>query len=211
MEELARCEKAYKTLNSHHQALSDKYGHMEQSFLRENDDLKRQVSRLKYEQTQERSRVEARANMMAQRLDDVFDNTLDQVSEADVKSHGPFSVIRLNDLVDELVTNVIEDMKTISKPRLEGGVTSPWEPRSSNLLVSALKRSMKTNEDLELLLDAMLRDVVINRVYARFFVGQVAAWTSNQTPVPEVESLYVSIREFGMLKYTLFVMPCSDR
>lgn len=182
-------EDAFKGLQSRHHQISAQHQLQVEGFeqekalyVSENERLKRQV--------------DDRANAVTDRSDklDVFGNTFDQVSEADVLNHGPTSVTGLNQLVDELILNLMEQSQLVLQSISDGGVGVPSpDAHQSDPLTVALTSGVPNEEHQEFLLDACLHSIVIQHLYERFFSGTVATYKADRSQ--RLEKLYRKLDE----------------
>lgn len=194
-------ESAHRELYAHHNQLLGNYSNLENSYAqltRQMDSLKQERAQHVAENARLRVQVEAHDQAVAARMErmNVFDNTLDQVSEAEVKDHGPSSVARLNDLLDELVAELIEAAKLICQPVPDNeSATAAFNSNLNEPLLSSLAFRVREEEHKELLLDACLHGLVIKHVHAQFFAGNVA--TCNVQSAHNLEALYNKVDETG--------------
>lgn len=119
---------------------------------------------------------------------DAFDNTLDQVSEADVKSNGHPSIDGLNDSIDNMVQDIVdqalEQSETYTADRsalLEQRRTTVKGSREPFLI--ALAKSGLTEENRGLLMDAVIHHVVVRELCQLFFCGEAVTFTMAKTSI----------------------------
>jgi hypothetical protein len=117
---------------------------------------------------------------------DVFDNTLDQVSEAHVKCNGRTSLDGLNDSLHNLVDTVLEDAAKIAVAYI--GDRTPVDARSYHnsdhlhqTMLAALAVAGLKEEHRGLLLDASLHHIVVGQLHSLFFRGEVFAFANKET------------------------------
>lgn len=128
---------------------------------------------------------------------DSFRDTVDQVSEAHVKSSGHPSVERLNDAIDSLVLDVLEQAAEVVAAQGDGNPAPMVETRpSDSVLLSALTKPGLTEECRGLLLDSALHSIVLPCLYRVFFQGEVVTHLADSTK--PLDDVFKQISETGM-------------
>lgn len=134
---------------------------------------------------------------------DVFDNTLDQVSEADIKSNGSFSVERLNHAIDDLVGQILEKAESdgilVKEPHSLDGV-SP-----SSYLLRATAAVYEPEEHAQLLMDACLHDMIVGNLWNLFFQFSVATFATDSAA--GVEAVFVQMCKRSYFVYLELTQP----
>ncbi|KZP16339.1 hypothetical protein FIBSPDRAFT_831962 [Athelia psychrophila] len=105
-----------------------------------------------------------------------FDNTVDQVSEAQVKSHGRVSVDGINDSVDTIAHNIHHPIR------------SPYEEPPSNLeplFQDAFCSSALSEDSRGLLLDAAIHHIIVQALHSMCFQGKVSTYYLENTHILE--------------------------
>jgi hypothetical protein len=124
---------------------------------------------------------------------DVFDNTLDQVSEAHVKVSGHPSISGLNDSLDNLVSVVLEQAPNLAAAYT--GYRASVSETESDLppaMLAALAMTDLTEDNRGLLLDASLHHIVLRQLYSLFFYGEGVAIVIEETDILEQVLQYVT-------------------
>lgn len=189
----------YANLVNQYHVLEGKLRAAEQAHAHDSAAMQRELAHARAENAQLRKQVDAHNDAVAKRMDKegVYDHTIDQVSEAEVMQNGPSSVARFNDLIDEVVTNLMEEAKLVRQPLPEGEAPpSSDRPDTQNRLTSAISAPGVDEEKSELLLDACLHDHLVRRLYNTFFIGHVATWNFEHSG-DAIESLYTMLSQQG--------------
>ncbi|EGN97413.1 hypothetical protein SERLA73DRAFT_75100 [Serpula lacrymans var. lacrymans S7.3] len=124
-------------------------------------------------------------------LDD-FDHTLDQLSESSIKG----SVEGLNDMIDNLVSNVLERAATIFAAEDASCQTSPQRPppvHQDHPLLLALSQPFLNEEGRGFLLDALIHAMVIEDLNIMFFRFSVTPIYHG--PLLPLEDIFTKISE----------------
>ncbi|KAJ7086444.1 hypothetical protein B0H15DRAFT_782204 [Mycena belliarum] len=100
---------------------------------------------------------------------DVFDNCLDQVSEARIKS----AVDSLNDTLDNLVMYVVDQGDQLADKHSHLVRSCAHREHSDTILLHSLARQDLTPENRGLLLDVVLHDKLLCELFRVFFAGDV--------------------------------------
>ncbi|KII84794.1 hypothetical protein PLICRDRAFT_45601 [Plicaturopsis crispa FD-325 SS-3] len=110
---------------------------------------------------------------------DLFDNSVDQVSELHVKSSGQPSLDGLNDSVDNLILNILEEVERVVEAyhdqRAPGSMDYGWViENDSHPILAALARTGLQEEHRGLLLDAFLHHITCRTLHKLFFAESVS-------------------------------------
>lgn len=126
---------------------------------------------------------------------DVFDNTLDQVSEADVVSNGNASVERLNHSINDFVNHIIETAQTIGIPRTEPASTELALTFIGQPLLRITASLCGCDDNAPLLLDAALHDRILSDLWDTFFLSPVTTFPTASTP--GLEAAFEQMKQKG--------------
>ena len=140
---------------------------------------------------------------------DVFDNTLDQVSEAHVKVSGHPSISGLNDSLDNLVSVVLEQAPNLAAAYT--GYRTPICETESDLpraMLTALAMTDLTEDNRGLLLDASLHHIVLRQLYPLLFYGKCVAIACEETNV--LEQLFQHVTDDGAGNINNIFHPLTD-
>lgn len=105
---------------------------------------------------------------------DPFNNRLDQISEAQVKSDGQPSVDGLNDTVDTIVMELIDQAAAMVNTDGQSTAEIDGVPEAPSGLFLALARPELDADSHGLLLDALLHAKIIDTLHNQFFEGEIA-------------------------------------
>lgn len=136
---------------------------------------------------------------------DVFDNTLDQVSEAHVKTNGRLSVEGLNDSIDNLVNSTIEQATELAT-NYSGDRSLVCKGDSSRLkekMLATLTLTDLTEDSRGLILDASLHHIIVDYLHSLFFRGEVVTVFIEDTDI--VEKIFRRISDNGAVTFYLFL------
>jgi len=137
---------------------------------------------------------EAKASASAQISLDAYDNTLDQISEAQVKISGHPSVNGLNDSLDNLVNTALE--RVAERIEAYTGDRFVFKEAPTNLvpqlLLNALAMADLTEDNRGLLLDVSLHHVIVGQLYTAFFRGEVASAAIKDAEILEQVFYHIS-------------------
>jgi hypothetical protein len=127
---------------------------------------------------------------------DVFDNTLDQVSEAHVKTSGHPSVDGLNDSLDNLVNIAIEQAaEAAANYNGDRPLVDKVEPDLHPAVLAALAVTDLTEDNRGLLLDASLHHIILSQLHSFLFRGQVVPIAVEETEL--LKHLFHEVSENG--------------
>ncbi|KII89495.1 hypothetical protein PLICRDRAFT_29719 [Plicaturopsis crispa FD-325 SS-3] len=108
----------------------------------------------------------------------LFDNSVDQISELHIASHGRPSLDGLNYDMDNLIHNTlfsIESIQTHQQRQSEKSTRSDWSgPNKNHPVRIALTSEKLTNGHVGLLLDAFLHHTICCDLHTLFFANRVA-------------------------------------
>lgn len=131
---------------------------------------------------------------------DAFDNTLDQISEAHIKTNGSPSVDGLNDSIDTMVQNALDH--AFAKSEAYAADRSELTEQRRNILegthepfIIALSKNGLTEDNRGLLLDAFIHHVVVRELHRLFFCGEVVTFAIPETRI--LETLFEVISANG--------------
>lgn len=113
---------------------------------------------------------------------DVFDNSVDQVSESYIKSHGQPSLDGLNYAIDNLIQNALTDVEHFIRLHQQDETVENsmdcdlFGVHQNHPLLVALASQDFADDYLGLLLDAFLHHAICCELHALFFSGRVATF-----------------------------------
>lgn len=127
---------------------------------------------------------------------DIFDQSLDQVSELHIRSDGQPSLDGINAAIDSLISNTMESVEVISE-----GVVAANEPhtrrQSDNLILRALSHPNMTFDQRGLLVESLLHDLIVTSIHSHVFQGHGTPFTDPATEA--LNSILEDIDSKGLL------------
>lgn len=179
------------------QAQYDKQSTLIDAAKNENGRLIRRIEDLERERAEICAEVERLGRPAENSALDIFDNTVDQVSVANIKDQGSSSVATINDIVDVFVIELIEQAKTLRQALSQNGPAV--KSTSPDRLLSALFTPVADAENQELLLDACLHHLVNRELHTQFFLHDVA--TVSTEDASSINALYEDLVSRGKLLF----------
>jgi hypothetical protein len=145
-------------------------------------------------------------SIVAPRCEDLplgpFHNTVDQVSEADVKS----GVETLNDSLDNIIMTVIDEVEDLAEQKRDGSRPPPVPEFSDSKLFNALVQYRTDKVKRGYLLDALLHHRLVLMLDQLFFSGEVVSHTLDPKDVTGL--VFRDMTKSGMY-YAIFDSPSS--